>query len=409
MLFVFVILALFLFVGLAVDLGFAYITHAQLAKAVDAAALTGVRNYSPFSSQADDVAKATFYTNYGTSGRDRTAPTPQVVWDTDASGNTRITVSATAIINTYFLRVLPQWKTLSIRTQAQAIRARVLLMLVLDRSGSMGKPPPYGSGGGVALPGAVTAFVNHFDNAHDNIGMCSFGTTNRLDVPVGHPFQQKIITAARAMQFPPDQWTYADGGLMCAFLQLQASPLFRDPSVQKIIVFFTDGYANTSLTNVFGWPQSPVLISQDDFGVGCPPGGPCEIDFSDPTTGAVLNNPPTGFTDPATCKLNYSFPSIDGTTKAICVTNKNVWLEGQRVAEKTANLIRQANVTIYSLGLGVPPNINAQFLQDLANDPTSADYNPNQPAGQALIAPTTAEMQPVFETIASKVALRLTQ
>ena len=45
-LFTLFIIVLILFVGLGIDLGFAYITRAQLSKAVDAACLTGIRNYN---------------------------------------------------------------------------------------------------------------------------------------------------------------------------------------------------------------------------------------------------------------------------------------------------------------------------------------------------------------------------
>jgi Flp pilus assembly protein TadG len=43
LMFVLFMVVLFAFVGLAVDLGFAYLTRAQLSKGVDAAALAGMR------------------------------------------------------------------------------------------------------------------------------------------------------------------------------------------------------------------------------------------------------------------------------------------------------------------------------------------------------------------------------
>ncbi len=55
---------LLLFVGLGVDLGFAYITQAQLAKAVDAAALAGMGNYYQGSATATTIADNTFTVNF---------------------------------------------------------------------------------------------------------------------------------------------------------------------------------------------------------------------------------------------------------------------------------------------------------------------------------------------------------
>jgi hypothetical protein len=53
--------------------------------------------------------------------------------------------------------------------------------------------------------------------------------------------------------------------------------------------------------------------------------------------------------------------------------------------------------------------INKPFLQQVANDPASSTYNASQPVGEAVFAPTTAELDSVFNVIASKILLRLTQ
>jgi hypothetical protein len=53
--------------------------------------------------------------------------------------------------------------------------------------------------------------------------------------------------------------------------------------------------------------------------------------------------------------------------------------------------------------------INKAFLQQVANDPASSTYNASQPVGEAVFAPTTAQLDSVFNVIASKILLRLTQ
>src|SRR5208282_751510 len=93
LMFVLFMLVLFAFVGLAVDLGFAYITRAKLSKAVDAAALTGIRNLSQGTAQASLVASNAFFANYGTSGRDVAPPSLTINFST-ISGNTVLDVSA---------------------------------------------------------------------------------------------------------------------------------------------------------------------------------------------------------------------------------------------------------------------------------------------------------------------------
>ena len=68
---------------------------------------------------------------------------------------------------------------------------------------------------------------------------------------------------------------------------------------------------------------------------------------------------------------------------------------------------------IYSIGLG--STVDKTFLQEVANDPASDTYDPTQPIGMAVFAPScpssqcTTQLQTVFQTIASKILLRLTQ
>jgi Flp pilus assembly protein TadG len=141
LMFVLFMLVLFAFVGLAVDLGFAYITRAKLSKGVDAAALAGMRSIAQGTTQAGLVASNAFFANYGTSGRDVKPPALTVNFN-KSSGNTVVTVSATVSINTFFIRVLPaigqgNWSTLTVGESAQATRTALVMALVLDRSGSM--------------------------------------------------------------------------------------------------------------------------------------------------------------------------------------------------------------------------------------------------------------------------------
>src|SRR5580700_6184862 len=79
---------LILFLGLGVDLGFAFVTRAKLSKAVDSAALAAMRNISQGQAQATAIAQSAFNTNYGSgSGRDFNPPVFNVAITTDANNN----------------------------------------------------------------------------------------------------------------------------------------------------------------------------------------------------------------------------------------------------------------------------------------------------------------------------------
>ncbi len=133
LMFVLFIIVLFVFIGLGVDMGFAYITRARLSKAVDAACLTGLRNLYQGQAQAGLIASNAFLTNYGASGRD-VAPPALTISFTKVNKNIVVDIGATVSINTYFIRVFPQWRTLAVGSSGEATRADVIMSLVLDRS-----------------------------------------------------------------------------------------------------------------------------------------------------------------------------------------------------------------------------------------------------------------------------------
>src|SRR5258705_5857944 len=139
--------------------------------------MAGLRNLPSGQAQVLAVARSTFNANYaasGIAGRQAQATTLDTSITQTLTGNMQLNVSATVPINTFFLRVLPQWRTMSVRSTGQATRARVIMSIVLDRSGSMA-----GNGGDQALPPAVSSFVNHFDDVLDRAAMVSFASHSR--------------------------------------------------------------------------------------------------------------------------------------------------------------------------------------------------------------------------------------
>jgi hypothetical protein len=158
-------------------------------------------------------------------------------------------------------------------------------------------------------------------------------------------------------------------------------------------VFFTDGWANT-VNNTLNCPPNTSV----NFGGCAPPEeavGWCSgISFMNPTTGNGLGCGAT------------QFPSQQyGTTEAINETN--VANDAMYRTIQVANAMRAQNMVIYSIGLG--DKISQSFLQQVANDPASSTYDPTQPVGAAVFAPTAADLQGVFQTIASEILLRLSR
>ena len=71
------------------------------------------------------------------------------------------------------------------------------------------------------------------------------------------------------------------------------------------------------------------------------------------------------------------------------------------------DMFNSEGITIYSIGLG--DKVSSSFLAQIANDPTSGTYNSNLPIGAFEWAQTSSDLDHVFEIIASKILLRLTQ
>jgi hypothetical protein len=78
-----------------------------------------------------------------------------------------------------------------------------------------------------------------------------------------------------------------------------------------------------------------------------------------------------------------------------------------RTAQLAATMRSTDQVTIYTIGLG--NKINTTYLQEIANDPAADTYDPSQPSGEAIFAPDATQLEEVFQTIASRILLRLSQ
>jgi Flp pilus assembly protein TadG len=399
------ILVLMLFVGLAISFGFAYVTKARLGKAADAAALVGARYSAKGSTVAGALAQSAFALNYPTSS---TPPVVNVVYSTDANGNTLVNVTSTATIATSFLGMLGD-STMNVTSYAQSKAQRVALTLVLDRTGSMGP-----DGGMAALPGAVTSFINYFDNNLDSAALISFANDVTVNVPMmTGGFQQPIINAATAMTANGNTWS--EGALTQA---LATETAFVPPAAtnpQKVVVFFTDGNANTVKDTVscgggtagsgtwnmggydvqaygvaFLHPDVVTNPTCSETGTNC-----CQPLSGQ--TAAYFNSHVAGGPMPINW-LDISGPNGDARFRAIAL----------------ANSMRAVGITVYAIGLGSATEpVNPGFICQIANDPSPACAafapNLNLPMGIGQWVATGGELDQAFQTLAEEIRLRLTQ
>ena len=430
------LVVLLLFIGLGVDLGFAYITKAQLSKAVDAAALAGMSNFYLGSATASNIAAGTFVANFAPTNKPgyvATMPVPSITFGTDSASNETLTVSATATINTFFIRVLPQWRTLTVADTGKASRAKVIMTLVLDHSYSM-DPSCSGSGctgGGAYLPDAVANFINVFEDGVDSAAMVSFGSTSVTNVAMGTPFKSAITTAAAALQWTGG--TFSHGGLSNALAINNSVVVPTNVNAIKVVVFFTDGQCNMIQSSyacpgatVQPWNIGGYQTNQSDVGFWlasdtntcaaeeCPNYGIPALSWSDLTM-SCGNNTCSAPNLSSTCPSVTTFPSITGTN--LSINSSNIVFESEARCIQVANQMRANGMYVYSIGLAVnsgsPDVPTVQFLQQVANDPAlkayaPSLYNPNAPPGQAVVADNGADLTQLFQQIAGDILLRLT-
>jgi len=391
-----------MFLALSIDVGFAYVTRAKLSRAVDAACLEAMKNLSQGQAVARTLAQNTFNANYPTSGLDANTPVLTINFTTDAYGQTMVNVNATATLRTFFMRLIPKYATLTVTNSAEATRGKLVMTLVLDRSGSM-----QNNGGAAALPTAVTTFVNYFDNANDEVAMVSFASNASVDVAINYNFITPITNAVKAMKFSGG--TFGPGGLTLAKAQNDSVTVLPGQNVVKVVVYFTDGYVN-EIQDTFNCP-SAKLINFGGYDSGT------SVDFFDPTNGTDWGGvdshgyPPYD-SHPHYCTGVTKFTSaINGSSKSF--TRSNVTADADYRALQTATAMRTENPGMYVYAIGLGSSVDQAFLKQIANDPGSTTYNATQPVGMAVFATNcpssqcTAQLQQVFQTIAARILLRL--
>jgi Flp pilus assembly protein TadG len=321
-----------LFLALAIDVGFAYVTKAKLSKAVDAACLTAMRNLAQGQTTAKNLAINSFNGNYNVSELDSIPPSITVSFSTDAYGQTLVNINATATIRTFFMRILPAHRTFTVSDNAQATRGKLVMSLVLDRSGSMTT-----NGGSTALPPAVRTFINYFDNNNDEVAMISFASNATVNVPIGYHFITPITNAVNAMQFAGA--TFGPGGLTDAKSQNDSVVVLPGQNVVKVVVYFTDGYVNT-IQDKLSCNGTPTLYNFGGYDSGT------TVGVFDPTSGnsVATYDGVSKWTPSTTCLRTVSkFTSaIDGSLKSLNRANVTADRQVSRPADGYGHAHRES-------------------------------------------------------------------
>ncbi len=412
-----VIPVLLLFLGLAVDFGLIYAKQAALARGVDAAALAGMRSLNEGVAAATTIAQDEFALNYPVLGNDPVAPVFNFAASTGSNNNMLVNVSATATVHPLFLSMLPGFQTVQFSASAQTTRAELIMSLVLDVSTSMTE-----NGGSTALAPAVQSFISDFDPTNtdmtDLASMVTFGTTSKVNVAMQQPFKNAIDNATSGFNFGSlfsPNYTNSTAGLTAAQSAINGVTVPAGQNVTKVAVFFTDGWPNINQDNLTCSSRSGTLTNL--LYCGC--------DTGDESLGLCTANnlvffSPTACTGNGGVACSAATPACGATTfpaqqpgNSTSLSNTNACSsDAMYRAIQVAKSMLAQNIYVYSIGMGsaITNQPTAEdFLRQVANDPASSTFNPNEPIGEAVFASDSAQLTQVFQTIASKILLRITQ
>lgn len=479
------------FIGFAVDFGRAYLQKARISRLVDGAALAAAKVLKGQASY-EDIATRAACDSMEING----AKVAMAGGNTCEATTTNLTVTlefpdlvvqggppiksvlVTGIepMPTTFLKFLGwmvpgDFSTINVRAQAQAGPERpVDLMLVIDRSGSMGELDGTGKTKIAALKCAMTGlgcggtgFLGENFTADDHLGMTSFGKrgcgtagggefTGNICV-ANNVLGSSITSIASAIDaLPLSGTTNTMEGLRTG--KTEIAKAIADPTrnvARKVVLLVTDG--------------QPTALRLDSIAA-------CQ---SDPLTGTPLGGAP--WTNAAGCYFvkrgtsknqtesngldrvtlaNATSGSFTASTPPAATLYKHQMAANRNAARDEANAIRNlggGNVIIFAIAIGEPTNADATarldansrcLLAEIANDKktiedpsastasgscaavyavndgdthadlkistpngTPATFNPNQQAGKVYTVDLKGDVQAQLQVIFNEIAALL--
>jgi hypothetical protein len=285
-LFVMFLVILLGFCALVLDVGHAYLAQRRLQSSVDAAALAGadsLPNLAAANASANQYGQGGSNTPFGVDGVQMAVSMKCLPGIPGCTTANSVTVKETGSIKTYFAGLfgIPTFNVTAQATACSPCGTKPLdIMLLLDRTGSMCQAPD-GSASCAdldAAKGAMNSFLKLMDPALDHVGLavlppapsatstCSptIGvisatvnkkTTNYVSatdpyvlVPLSNDYSIKGVLNASSQLVSKINCVAGQGSTSYAnALEMAQAELVQDgrPNVQKVIVFMSDGAANT--------------------------------------------------------------------------------------------------------------------------------------------------------------------
>jgi len=440
--------------GLAIDGSNVYLMRNRINTAMDAAVLAAARSLNVGKTVAQQNAAAIVIAQAEFSAD--TSAVPNISWPSSGpsapvftiadSANHYRTVNGTVTVQLplTFISLIPGINYATISVATAATRRDVNIVMVLDDGYPMSN---VGGGSNVTplttLQTDAVAFVNLFANNRDNIGLVTFTSAAAVaDALPNQNFLSNVPNDINSLTAAGQGGPNTSAGLEAAYQQLQN---LNHQGALNVIVLFTDGIP-TGFSGDFGtlltssqntcvatgghlsgalWllpiPQSTPLqgngagltdptiqngAAQENYDAssvaapGCPGGisaRPASLLTGMPSVD-LFNNATIGSYPPAPVTLNG-------------ITAQNIVNASENALDAAANRIRSdTSLQPVIFAIGLDGNLTLQpdpiLMAKIANDPSSAYYNSSQPTGQSIIAPSTAQLQSAFSSIASQV-LRL--
>ncbi len=376
------LIAIFGMAGLAIDGARAYVTRAQLSRAVDAAALGGARSLRLGQTVAEQRIRSLAAAN----GVNPADPAVSLSYDfqTNEDGESTVTVQASRVMPTTFMRVLGR-DQVDVGSQAVAAVPPLDIVLVLDTSGSLGHQHAWDD-----LQRASKDFLDYFDESIDQMGLVSFQIRGADRHLIDQPFKTVIRRSIDNMRSDGD--TNTGEGFRLAKEQFDRAPI-RDSST-LVIVFFTDGRP-TAFRDMIGGEDRVMAVCTTPCGIR---GVWDDPDGLSPDHLATNPDACTGNPNPSWC-MGFSEPEARDEARA----------SGLERADEA----REEGIYVYTIGLGNPGASDPllvpdhAYMRQLANEDGIEDSG--QPEGQYHFAPSAAELDDVFQAVAQDILVRLAQ
>jgi Flp pilus assembly protein TadG len=279
-------------VGLAIDGGLAFVVRARLGSALDSAALAAGRGLTSGTTQSEAETNGTTaatnfmlanfppgYLNTNYPGTSSTNYGVTATFTPNSVGTLGITVTASVNSPTYFMRWIGV-NSITVAATGQATRPNLVIVLVLDKSSSMGsRDSAVGT-----MPGSINystassceamvynanAFTQNF-SAFDTVAEISFNGTVTIDYAPSTNYKASGASgvANAIANIDCGSNTNTTGALAQAAAVIN---YVNQPAALNHIVLFTDGVAN-GIDASFPVRTSASLSGQVDWRMG--PGAP---------------------------------------------------------------------------------------------------------------------------------------